>query len=512
MTLESSHPSLYGAVTILVCLLFLNGWLKKPRDPRQPKQVPATIPIPFFGHIIGLLIWRNHYYTKVSQQWNLPIISLAIFGAKVYVSRSPELLYSVQRQPKSLSFWYFEAHFTALLGGLSKAGSDGCFRGVRPESIDDCPLIDCLKGVKAAVSSQGDLERMSQVALDTLHKGVHRFMQEKSGPIDLEAWIKREIMLATTDAVYGARNPFRDPAIVEGFWNFTDGALFVALPRILPRILAPKAVAGREAVFRAIEQYYESDGLQDASQLARARYSILTQSGMSVQDTARAECVFGIALNGNTAPTAFWVVWHIFSDAVVLARIRKELEKFVSTELNGKQGVQTLTLDLRGVKENQYLQSVIQETLRYRARGTGPRMVLEDVTLSGDDCEYLLEKDSTLILAHEGMHYNKAVWGTDAESFVSDRFLPGDKAPPTAFRGFGGGANLCPGKSFAMSEIASLVAMLVTQADMEAVGGWNEPGRDASNMARENPPPLRKVMVNVAPRVGMEDVVWKYVL
>jgi hypothetical protein len=141
-----------------------------------------------------------------------------MFGANVYVSTSPELLYSLQRQPKSLSFWYFEAHFTAKLGGLSQAGTDECFRGVRPESTDACSVIDCLKGVKTAVSAQGDLEKMSQVATRVLDGAIQKLMQDEGVSIDLEAWVKREVMLASTDAVYGANNPFRDPAVVEGFW------------------------------------------------------------------------------------------------------------------------------------------------------------------------------------------------------------------------------------------------------------------------------------------------------
>lgn len=90
--------------------------------------------------------------------------------------------------------------------------------------------------------------------------------------------------------------------------NFTDRALFVALPGFLSKILAKEAVAGREAVSRAIEQYYESGALQDASQLTVARYTILRKSGMDVRDIARAECVFGLALNGNSVPAAFWVI------------------------------------------------------------------------------------------------------------------------------------------------------------------------------------------------------------
>ncbi|KAF2112222.1 hypothetical protein BDV96DRAFT_581378 [Lophiotrema nucula] len=64
-----------------------------------------------------------------------------MFSGNVYVVTLPELIYSLQRQPKSLSFWYFEALFTSKLGGLSQTGTDGCFRGVKLDSTDESPLI-----------------------------------------------------------------------------------------------------------------------------------------------------------------------------------------------------------------------------------------------------------------------------------------------------------------------------------------------------------------------------------
>jgi len=59
-----SHPTFYGAAVLILCV-FLYRKFRKPRDPRRPKQVPPTIPIPFIGHALGLLIYHNHYYTKI---------------------------------------------------------------------------------------------------------------------------------------------------------------------------------------------------------------------------------------------------------------------------------------------------------------------------------------------------------------------------------------------------------------------------------------------------------------
>jgi cytochrome P450 len=283
--------------------------------------------------------------------------------------------------------------------------------------------------------------------------------------------------------------------------------MLVALPGILPNILAPRAVAGREAVVSAMDRYYASGGHYQASQLTMARYTAL-KGTMDIADIARSECVHGLAVISNLVTAAFWTVWHVFSDPAVLSRVRDEVKSLAAIGWSSIEDTRTRIVNVGRLKEAQFLFAVIQETLRIRARGTGPRMVLDDITLSGDECEYHIEKGSVLIIAHEGMHHNKAIWGLDADTFVADRFLPGSKIPTNAFRGFGGGANTCPGKGFATAEIAALVAMMVTSLDLRPAGGrWAEPGQDESNMAREHTPPLRKVMVNVIPRAGVKNVI-----
>ena len=45
-------------------------------------------------------------------------------GGRVYVVSSPDLVLSLQRQPKTVSFWFIEGKFTAMLGGMSIAATD----------------------------------------------------------------------------------------------------------------------------------------------------------------------------------------------------------------------------------------------------------------------------------------------------------------------------------------------------------------------------------------------------
>ena len=294
--------------------------------------------------------------------------------------------------------------------------------------------------------------------------------------------------------------------------DFVDSTMYLALPGILPKLFAPKAVAGRDTVVTAIHQYYRSKGhcTASASQLTQTRYN-LARPFMDELDIAGAELTNGLAVITNSVPTAFWVVFHVFSDPTVLSRVRDEVEPFVTTEKSTVKGFEARTLHTNKLKDAHFIQALIQETLRFRARGTGPRMVLEDVTLSAGEADYHIEKDSMVIIAHEGMHYNKAVWGENADKFVADRFLAGNKIPGNAFRGFGGGANMCPGKGFATAQIVTLIAMLAVTLDMKpASGQWEEPGQDQSNVARENTPPLKKVLVEIVPRRGMEHVKWTF--
>lgn len=258
----------------------------------------------------------------------------------------------------------------------------------------------------------------------------------------------------------------------------------------------------------AIHKYYETNGHEKGSLLTKTRYRF-NRPFCDDADLARSEVVSGLAILANSAPAAFWVIYHTFSDAALLEKVRTQIESITSIEPSTANQPERRSFSIRKLKDVPILYSLIQETLRYRARGTGPRFVMEDVTISDQQNQYHLEEGSVVMLAHHAMHTNRDAWGDTADEFIAERFLPGNKIPTNAFRGFGGGANMCPGKSFALAEIAALLSVLATRFDLYPVDGrWEDPGQDLSNMARENPPTLRKTMVEVVPRKSMEGVVW----
>lgn len=280
------------------------------------------------------------------------------------------------------------------------------------------------------------------------------------------------------------------------------------ISKFLPRVLAPKGLAGREVVVRAMDRYFETGAYKSSSLLTTARYAAL-KGHIADEDLARFECVNGIAILGNSVPTAFWTVFHIFSDPAVLAAVRAQVELITSDERCGESGRRMRRINMHALKNAPILFSVMQEALRYRATGTGPRMVMEDVVVGQEN--YRLKKGSAVIIANHALHFDTAAWGGGADRFVADRFC--GKTPAHAFRGFGGGINLCPGKGFAMMEIASFAAMLAMRFDVlpaSATSSWSEPGQNLSNMSLQIAPPKSKVVVKILPRKDALDVDWGF--
>jgi len=250
-----------------------------------------------------------------------------------------------------------------------------------------------------------------------------------------------------------------------------------------------------------MQNYFAEQSYLEGSSLARARVTML-KNHIPHSDLARFETVNGIGMLANTVPTAFWAIFHIFSDPDLLKKVRSQVEAISSTSESGS----FRTINLKELKEAPIISSVIQEALRQRATGAGPRMVMEDIKIGNN----LLKKGNFAIVAHKALHFNKAVWGDNAEDFDAERF--NGKVPSHAFRGFGGGANMCPGKAFAMTEVAALLAMLVLRFDLEPVGegGWKEPGQDITNMSLQIGPPLRRPIVRFVARPEVKKFAWSH--
>jgi cytochrome P450 len=204
---------------------------------------------------------------------------------------------------------------------------------------------------------------------------------------------------------------------------------------------------------------------------ARYKYIVTKHQIHDLVDVARLEVAGAFGTISNSAPAAFWLLYHLFSHPHILEECRRELSTLV------EERDETCYLNANGIpKQCPTILSSFNEVLRYHGVQVSLRKVVEDHAL---DDKYLLKEGSALMMPATVQHFDPQIWGPNSGEFDHKRFIPtghdGSKkgAQRAAFRGFGGGHHLCPGRHFATTEIVAFAALVILRFDMTpVVGAW----------------------------------------
>lgn len=280
---------------------------------------------------------------------------------------------------------------------------------------------------------------------------------------------------------------------------------------MFPRILARDAFKARQRVTDAFIDYFQAGHHEQGSALVEARYQHSSQFGLTPRDIAGAEVGGLFAVVGSTGPGCFWLLYHLFSDPAVLAECRSEVSALVEEEIiagDGDSQPQTYsTIDITSVKSKcPVLLSTLQEVLRFRHISVSARVVLKDEQIM--DNKIHLKQGSTLMIPVAVIHSDPESWGPTVSTFDHRRFLTEDQGgsnkatPRTAYRPFGGGHVLCPGRHFATTEILAFAALVLLRFDIvpAADGKWKPCTINQSPATAALPVPDDPVRVRISPR------------
>ena len=248
----------------------------------------------------------------------------------------------------------------------------------------------------------------------------------------------------------------------------------------------------------AFNDYFNSRNHQQGSAFVQAHYQHKIDQGVKGKDIARFEIGAILAILSNTVPAAFWVLYHAISDAGILADCRQEI--LACCSIDGD----ICSLDITKVKSScPLLLSILKESLRVHGIGTSVRMVTQDHLLDG---KYLLKKGGIVMIPGPVQHTSHKAYGETVAEFKHKRFVrsPKHKQPsPVAFRGFGGGSTLCPGRHFATTEIFAFVALMIMRFDFEPTkGGWVCPTTSNAGMQGTIAPPDHDVEIKIKHAYG----------
>jgi cytochrome P450 len=274
--------------------------------------------------------------------------------------------------------------------------------------------------------------------------------------------------------------------------------MITLLLNLFPNMLVRKSVQARKEIVEAFHHYFESGSHKLGSAFVQAHYQHKVDQGAVERDIARFEIGAIVAILSNTIPAAFWVLYHAIEDPAVLQECRREVLACSKVEND------TVTLDISRVKETcSLLVSILKEVLRYHGIGTSVRFVTQDHML---DDKYLLKKGGIVMIHGPVQHTSVPAYGDKVYEFQHNRFVrsPGVKKPtPVAFRGFGGGSTLCPGRHFASTEILAFVALMIVQFEFEPVeGAWVTPKTEKAGAHATVAPPDTDVEVRISPVTG----------
>ena len=295
----------------------------------------------------------------------------------------------------------------------------------------------------------------------------------------------------------------------------------------LPSFIGRSGRSGREKLGQAFLDYYDAGYVSEASNFIRRRYDVhVSRFGVSHRGMSKFDCSILMAVVMNTVYTLFWALVHVYRDQDLLKQLRNELEARCIEEVgpslpNGApaQSGQTprrVRLLHKNLKSLDLMKSIIDETLRLYSYGAHARLVTADASVKIGSEVYKLRKGGLVLIPTSTFHHDTSIWGSDANTFVADRFSKANERKrswhPAAYRPFGGGSIICPGRFFVTNEMMITIAMLALNFDTERVGrgGWSQalPNVLEKQFADSVLPPEKDFDVMFKPRHGWEAVKW----
>lgn len=179
------------------------------------------------------------------------------------------------------------------------------------------------------------------------------------------------------------------------------------------------------------------------------------ETGVAMPDQLLRSEILTLLMAGHetTANALSWTWYLLAQHPETLAKLHQELDRVL-------QGRSPTYEDLVNLPFNR---SVILEAMRLYPPAPGlSRDAIEDDRIG----DVVIKKGSTVSVVTSVIHRHPDFW-TDPDSFRPERFMGPSNRHPFRYFPFGGGPRECIGKTFAMTEMQIVMALLASQVEIQ---------------------------------------------
>ena len=315
------------------------------------------------------------------------------------------------------------------------------------------------------------------------------------------------IMCPTMDVLFGPGAGTHDAkAVQKDFWVMEKfvPVIFLGLPTSIVRLIAGPFHRATTKIGQHVLRYKASIA---PNHFEKAMWPLFEEV-LTPLEIAKRHTALLFAGSANSIPSAFWMVAHIVSDPIALARIQAEIDGLFagSTECSPELVASALEAlmpagDFEADKRLRLLDSCMMETLRVYTSFCPLRVCQRDTTVAtASGRTFAFRRGDQVIFPLP--HHDPALFDRP-EEFLIDRFFLEDGGTAAVLgkrlHAFGFGRHLCPGRFLIQAELRALVVLLLRCYDCVLDGPL--PGPDFAHVNVSVSHPAKDVGIKVRPRV-----------
>ncbi|XP_078087554.1 5-beta-cholestane-3-alpha,7-alpha-diol 12-alpha-hydroxylase-like [Mustelus asterias] len=262
-------------------------------------------------------------------------------------------------------------------------------------------------------------------------------------------------------------------------------------PRLAYAVLPPKQKLEAERLKRMFWEIFSIQKMaarENISNWVSERQRQMAEQGVNKEMQSRYMFLLLWASQGNTGPSAFWLMLYLIRTSDALAAVQAEVDRVLrETGQEARAGSPPINLTRDMLLRTPVLDSTLDESLRLSAAPMLVRAVLEDFSLQlADGKQYWLRKGDRLALfPYLSSHMDPEIH-PEPHTFRFDRFLQADGSSRKTefYKGgkklkyynmpWGAGVSMCPGRFFAVNELKQFVFLMLSYFEFELVNPQEE--------------------------------------